>query len=247
MNALLKTETPFAEEVRQMQVDQILLSDSIIAEILRERIKDRDARNGWILINYPQSFEQAFPLCCHSSTIPNKVIILDSPDEMARSRNTTDADSFEVELETYRSSLPDIEDLFQVFTIHINSGEDKEGVFSACVEFLDKEVDPSKLEEFQAEMQVLKQQLNPDAFNEDEGSSESASDSSESSDEARVEKLEQELQEASRRADRAEKESKKYKLRAERAERDLEIERERVKRLIEEVKSLRQQQSQQQQ
>ncbi len=59
LREMAKAETPLGHEIRQTQAAGRLVSDEVLAEVIRTRTAQADCANGYILDGYPRTLNQA--------------------------------------------------------------------------------------------------------------------------------------------------------------------------------------------
>jgi adenylate kinase len=84
LRASLQSRTPLGNRVRGFIESGQLVPDDTIVEVVRERLADRDARDGFVLDGFPRTVSQADALAEILGGTPPRldaVIVLDAPTE----------------------------------------------------------------------------------------------------------------------------------------------------------------------
>ena len=82
LRASLQSRTPLGDRVRQFVEAGQLVPDEIIVEVVRDRLAQRDARDGWILDGFPRTVSQAQSLAGivgDRGTPIEAVVVLEAP------------------------------------------------------------------------------------------------------------------------------------------------------------------------
>ena len=82
----VRSGTPRGRQVREVMAQGELLQDDLVLELVRSRTVDSwDAQqNGWQLVGFPRTPEQARTIASDSGLRPDCVIVLDRPDELCK-------------------------------------------------------------------------------------------------------------------------------------------------------------------
>jgi len=85
LRAAVKAETPLGLEVKDLMVRGDLVPDSIILEIMRDRVQEADCQNGYILDGVPRTVAQAEGLEALGVAV-DLCLLLEVPDEVVIDR-----------------------------------------------------------------------------------------------------------------------------------------------------------------
>jgi adenylate kinase len=80
LRAAIKSGSEFGKEVKSILDSGKLVSDDIITKLVKERIKEPDCKNGFLLDGYPRTLSQAESLK-HAGVDIDYVIMFDVPNE----------------------------------------------------------------------------------------------------------------------------------------------------------------------
>ena len=84
--AAIKNETPTGIEAKRYMDDGQLVPDSVVVDMVRERLAMPDCENGYLLDGFPRTVEQARAL--DEIATPDAVVDIDVPDERLLARLT---------------------------------------------------------------------------------------------------------------------------------------------------------------
>ena len=86
LRAALRNETPLGLVAKQYMTSGQLVPDSVINDLVRERLSESDRANGYLLDGFPRTVDQAKVL--NTISAPDVVVNLDVPDELLMDRLT---------------------------------------------------------------------------------------------------------------------------------------------------------------
>ncbi len=84
--AAMKNETPTGLEAKRYMEAGKLVPDSVVIDMVKERLAMPDCANGYLLDGFPRTVEQAMAL--EKFSAPDAVVDIDVPDEMLLARLT---------------------------------------------------------------------------------------------------------------------------------------------------------------
>lgn len=86
LRAALRNETPIGLVAKQYMESGRLVPDSVICDLVRERVAQSDCANGFLLDGFPRTVDQAKVL--NEIAAPDVVVNIDVPDERLMARLT---------------------------------------------------------------------------------------------------------------------------------------------------------------
>lgn len=123
LRAAIANDTPLGQQAKSYMDKGDLVPDTLVSNMVRERLHEADAKNGWILDGFPRTVEQASFLDELLSQIDRnslRVLNLDVPEQVlidrlvARGRSQDDnPETIRYRLEVYRKKTAPLIDYYQ--------------------------------------------------------------------------------------------------------------------------------------
>jgi adenylate kinase len=145
LRAAVAQHTPLGKQAKNYMDGGELVPDSLILDLIQDRLSDSDASNGWILDGFPRNVNQAAfldKLLEKLNQNANCVLNLEVPDEilverlLARKRKDDNEETIRRRLEVYhQDTVPVIDFYHQKKTLKtIDGNQSMEAVTEALIE-----------------------------------------------------------------------------------------------------------------